>query len=166
MKAMRWAEWVVPASSTPSAPAVDPRRGRAIIEAEPEIIPGSPHWKTNVEVQIDEIGPIVATLGTYDEDGKELTPPVMVAGHHFNIRAHGAFARKLVAGLEQTDAKGDTRPFFDRTTVKGDVEKKLRRAQKLEVKTAEGVPAGYEDSVHKVRLFDPALINSRSRVWA
>ncbi len=35
---------------------------------------------------IDEIGPIVATPGTYDEDGTELTAPVIIDLHHVNFQ--------------------------------------------------------------------------------
>ena len=33
---------------------------------------------------IDEIGAVETTPGTYDEEGNELTPPVMDMGHHVN----------------------------------------------------------------------------------
>lgn len=39
----------------------------------------SPSWA------IDEIGPIVTTPGTYDEDGNELTPPIVDDRHHVNL---------------------------------------------------------------------------------
>ena len=40
---------------------------------------------------VDEVGPIVTTPGVYDEEGVEITPPVMDNGHHVNlIGAHPA----------------------------------------------------------------------------
>ena len=35
---------------------------------------------------IDEIGPLVITPGVYDEEGVEITPPVIDNGHHINFR--------------------------------------------------------------------------------
>lgn len=48
-------------------------------------------------VVIDEIGPVIKTAGTYDEDGNELTAPVIVSGHHVNIYATGPLAKMLLA---------------------------------------------------------------------
>lgn len=38
-------------------------------------------------MQVDVIGQIVKTPGTYDEQGNELTPPVMQKGFHVNAPA-------------------------------------------------------------------------------
>jgi hypothetical protein len=35
---------------------------------------------------IDEIGPVVVTPGVYDNDGNEVTPPVMDNRHHLNFK--------------------------------------------------------------------------------
>lgn len=34
---------------------------------------------------VDEVGPVVTVPGTYDEDGSELTAPVVDSGHHVNL---------------------------------------------------------------------------------
>jgi len=41
-------------------------------------------------VQIDEVGPMVITPGTYDEEGNEVTPPVIDPRHHVNFRLSGS----------------------------------------------------------------------------
>jgi hypothetical protein len=86
--------------------------------------------------------------------GNELTPAVIVHGHHVNLRAYGEFADQVTYGLPQ---EGDV---FERTHI-------LQIIQDLDFKpiTEEGVPAGYEGP-NGVRLFDPGVINLRARVWA
>lgn len=105
-------------------------------------------------VMIDELGPITKTPGVYDEEGKEITPPVIVDGHHVNLRAYGQFAEQVTYGLEQ---EGDV---FQRTHL-------LQIIRDLDFKpiTEEGVPAGYEGP-NGVRLFDPGAVNIPRRVWA
>ena len=105
-------------------------------------------------VMIDELGPITKTPATYDEEGNELTPAVIVGGHHVNLRAYGEFAEQVTYGLPQ---EGDV---FERTHI-------LQIIQDLDFKpiTEAGVPAGYEGP-NGVRLFDPGVINRRARVWA
>lgn len=105
-------------------------------------------------VMIDELGPITKTPATYDEDGKEITPPVIVGGHHVNLRAYGQFAQQVTYGLPQ---EGDV---FQRTHL-------LQIIRDLDFKpiTEEGVPAGYEGP-NGVRLFDPGVVNIPRRVWA
>lgn len=106
------------------------------------------------DVMIDELGPITKTPGVYDESGKEITPPVIVEGHHVNLRAYGQFAAQVTYGLPQ---EGDV---FQRTHL-------LQIIQDLDFKpiTEEGVPAGYEGP-NGVRLFDPGVVNIPRRVWA
>lgn len=105
-------------------------------------------------VAIDELGPITKTPATFDEEGNELTPAVIVGGHHVNLRAYGEFAQQVTYGLPQ---EGDV---FERTHL-------LQIIQDLDFKpiTEAGVPAGYEGP-NGVRLFDPGVINRRARVWA
>ncbi len=105
-------------------------------------------------VMIDELGPVPKTPATYDEEGNELTPAVIVGGHHVNLRAYGEFAQQVTYGLPQ---EGDV---FTRTHL-------LQIIQDLDFKpiTEEGVPAGYEGP-NGVRLFDPGVIKLRARVWA
>ena len=65
----------------PAIPAViDPETGEVItpaVEASGPLIP-SPG------TTITELGPLVLTPGTYDEEGNELTPPVMDNRYHVN----------------------------------------------------------------------------------
>ena len=105
-------------------------------------------------VAIDELGPVPKTPATYDDEGNELTPAVIVGGHHVNLRAYGEFAEQVTYGLPQ---EGDV---FERTHI-------LQIIQDLDFKpiTEAGVPAGYEGP-NGVRLFDPGVINRRARVWA
>ena len=105
-------------------------------------------------VAIDELGPVPKIPATYDDKGNELTPAVIVGGHHVNLRAYGEFAEQVTYGLPQ---EGDV---FERTHI-------LQIIQDLDFKpiTEEGVPAGYEGP-NGVRLFDPSVIKLRARVWA
>lgn len=105
-------------------------------------------------VMIDELGPITKTPGVYDENGKEITPPVVVDGHHVNLRAYGEFAKQVTYGLPQ---KGTV---FERTHL-------LQIIQDLSFVpiTEKGVPEGYEGP-NGVRLFDVSVVNFPARVWA
>ena len=105
-------------------------------------------------VLIDELGPVPKTPATFDAEGNEITPAVIVDGHHVNLRAYGEFAAQVTYGLPQ---EGDV---FTRTHL-------LQIIQDLDFKpiTEEGVPAGYEGP-NGVRLFDPGVIKLRARVWA
>jgi hypothetical protein len=105
-------------------------------------------------VLIDELGPITKTPATFDDEGNEITPAVIVDGHHVNLRAYGEFAEQVTYGLPQ---EGDV---FTRTHL-------LQIIQDLDFVpiTEEGVPAKYEGP-NGVRLFDPDVINRRARVWA
>ena len=38
------------------------------------------------EHAIDEVGPVVLTSGVYDDDGNEVTPPVIDNSHHVNFK--------------------------------------------------------------------------------
>jgi hypothetical protein len=65
----------------PATPAVvDPETGEVItpaVEASGPLIPSS-------GTTITELGPLVLTPGTYDEEGNELTPPVVDSRWHVN----------------------------------------------------------------------------------
>lgn len=106
------------------------------------------------DVLIDEIGPVTKTPGVYDEDGKEITPPVIVDGHHVNIRVTGKFAEQVTAGRPQEGT------VFERTAVLSMIPE-----LKWEPINEKGVPGGYV-GVHGVRLYDPAAVNLPIRVWA
>ena len=66
----------------PAIPAViDPETGEIITPEVPASGPLIPAPGTT----ITELGPLVLTPGTYDEEGNELTPPVMDNRHHANF---------------------------------------------------------------------------------
>lgn len=104
-------------------------------------------------VLIDELGPITKTPATFDANGKEISPAVIVDGHHVNLRAYGQFAAQVTYGLPQ---EGDV---FQRTHL-------LQIIQDLAFVpiTEKGVPPGYEGP-NGVRLFDVGAVNVPRRVW-
>lgn len=53
-----------------------------LVEGEGELVPAP-------GANIDVIGPIPTTPGTYDDEGNELTPPVMDNRYHVNLRITG-----------------------------------------------------------------------------
>jgi len=116
-------------------------------------------------VMIDEIGPITkADAVTDPKTGKELTPAVIVDGHHVNMRATGAIAQMLLSNglggtLPQVDKTGKPLGLFQRTNLR-----MLINGLEWKEITAKGVPGGYEGP-NGVRLYDPATINSQKRVW-
>ena len=120
-------------------------------------------------VIIDEIGPITKVPATYDAEGNILTPAVIIAGHHVNLMATGAIASMLVMGppdeegnpttLPQYDAEGNLLSVFQRTNILG-----LIPGMVWTPLASEGVPSGYEGP-NGVLLFDPAVVNSRARVF-
>ena len=44
---------------------------------------------------VDEVGRIVATPGEYDEDGSEITPPILAEGWHVNVASKGELPEEL-----------------------------------------------------------------------
>lgn len=60
-------------------------------------------------------GIIVKTPATFDADGNELTPAVMVPGWHCNIRIVGPLVDQFTQGLPQYDESGIPLPLFERT---------------------------------------------------
>lgn len=61
-------------------------------------------------------GVIVKTPGTYDEDGNELSPPVLVPGWHTNVIVYGeSLIGQFIHQLPQTDADGNLLPVWQRT---------------------------------------------------
>lgn len=92
-------------------------------------------------VVIDEIGPI------HKADGS------VIEGHHVNLRAVGPLAEMLTDGLSQTGT------VFERTHILS-----LIPGMTFVPITEAGVPEGYEGP-NGVRLFDPAAVSNRARVW-
>ena len=122
------------------------------------------------DVLIDEIGPVTKTPAILDAEGNVVTPAVIVDGHHVNLVATGEIARLLVmAGppdadgnptmLPQYDAEGHLLSVFQRTGILG-----LIPGMVWTPLPSDGVPPGYEGP-NGVVLFDPAVVNSRTRVW-
>lgn len=110
-------------------------------------------------IAIDEIGEIVKTPAVVDEEGNVVTPAVIVPGHHVNLLAHGAMADLLTAGLPQTDEQGEPLSLFVRTRLLS-----LIPGLEWEEISQAGEPAGYV-GLHGVKLYDPAAVNQRRRVW-
>ena len=114
-------------------------------------------------VIIDEIGPVTKVPATED------TPAVIIAGHHVNLMATGAIASLLIMGppdaegnpttLPQYDDEGNLLSVFQRTNILG-----LIPGMVWTPLASEGVPSGYEGP-NGVLLFDPAVVNSRARVF-
>ena len=111
-------------------------------------------------VQMDEIGPITKTPPVFNEAMEVVTPAVVVGGHHVNFRAYGALAAMLTDGLPQYDQNGQPLGLFERTHILD-----LIPGLTWQPITEAGVPAGYEGP-NQVRLFDPATVQTRARVWA
>jgi hypothetical protein len=97
-------------------------------------------------VCIDEIGPVVKEPGEYDEDGTEITPPVLVEGHHVNLLAYGALAELLEAG-------GGWEGIFP---LLGTME---------QVQSEDGVPPAWAGT-SGMRIYPAEAVNHRMRVWA
>jgi hypothetical protein len=73
--AARWAELRYEETIT----TTDPETGETTEQ-------GTGEWATAKGVHINHLGPVVITPGTYDEDGTELTAPIVDTRHHVNIR--------------------------------------------------------------------------------
>jgi len=105
-------------------------------------------WLTNIDgepvpaehVRIDTLGPVVITPGTYDEEGNELTPPVMDDWYHVNLRI-------LEPKPEETELLG--RIAGTTTTANKDV-------RAIEGTTEEGA----------IQVLYPEDITTPIRVWA
>lgn len=110
-------------------------------------------------VAIDEIGSIVDVPAVFNAQGEMVTPAVMVEGHHVNLRAYGPMERMLTAGLPQTDANGNPLGLFERTHLL-----QLIPGLSFVPITEQGVPQGYQGP-NGVRLFDPAVVKTPSRIF-
>ena len=120
-------------------------------------------------VIIDEIGPVTKVPAVLDEDGNVITPAVVVDGHHVNLVAYGEMAQMLTMGppdaeghptqLPQYDADGNLLSVFQRTNILS-----LIPGMVWTPIPGPGVPGGYEGP-NGVCLYDPAVVNSRARVF-
>jgi hypothetical protein len=97
------------------------------------------------------LGAVTKVPGTYDDEGQEIAPPVIIEGHHVNLYAVGDLAGLLTAGMPD---EGDV---FARThilSLLGDMDWQP---------SAVGEPAGFVGS-SGVKIFDLATINLPARV--
>ena len=119
-------------------------------------------------VIIDEIGPVTKVPAVI-EDGEIVTPAVIINGHHVNLVAWGEMAQMLTMGppdaegnptqLPQYDEDGNLLSVFQRTNIL-----QLIPGLVWTPIPGPGVPGGYEGP-NGVCLYDPAVVNSRARVW-
>ena len=63
-----------------SPAVINPETGEVLV---PEVLPSGPLIPSS-GVTITELGPHVLIAGTYDEDGNEVTPPVVDSRYHVN----------------------------------------------------------------------------------
>lgn len=94
-------------------------------------------------VRIDEIGPVVKEPGVYDEDGNEITAPVMVEGWHVNLVAYGALAELLGTWDGILAYLGDM----------------------VEVASTVGEPEALAGT-SGMKIYPPDVVDSPARVWA
>jgi len=120
---------------------VNPVTGQPLASVEDDVLIPSEH------VRIDEIGPIVKTPATYDEEGNELTAAIMVEGHHVNLWAVGELADLL-------NENGGWEAIFG---FLGDMEE-------MEP-TEEGVPQGWQGT-SGMRIYPKYAVNHPVRMWA
>ena len=105
-----------------------------------------------VDCWIDEIGPIVKDDGT------------VIDGWHVNVRYYGAAAEMLTQGLPQVDADGNLLSIFERTHILDLVDARTGQSMTWSAH-APPLPPGYVNA-DGVRLYDPDVLKSPSRVWA
>lgn len=120
-----------------------------------------------VSVQIDEIGSIVQTPAVINPVTMQVTTPaVLFPGYYVNVRYYGDSEAALIGDLPQTDSEGNLLDLFDRTHL---LDLAYQRAQITLTWSAfsnDPLPPGYMDILTTVKLYDPAMVPNRSRVWA
>lgn len=97
-------------------------------------------------VRIDEIGAVVKIAATYDFEGVELTPAVLVEGHHVNLVAYGTLAAVL-------DAGGGWQGIFPLL------------GEMAEVPAEDGVAPAWQGT-SGMKIYEASAVNDRARVWA
>ena len=139
--------------------------GLGIIEVQPD---GS--WSTLVRADIKPAVSVPYATGQMITDafGNEVPEMAQRDGFHFDIIYRGETVLNLLRPLP-LDADGNPVPWpesadlFDKTLILEMVEARTGVAPEW-VQTNPPVPPGYEAG--GVRVFDPALISSRSHGWA
>ena len=105
-------------------------------------------YATAKGVDINHIGSVVVTAGTYDADGNELTPPIIDTRHHADIRM-------MPPATDQVDEYGITKwHIWSMQWMFGGVDDTNRNASE------EG------KSMYGTTLLDTDTINSKTVVWA
>jgi len=109
---------------------------------------GTGEWQVGKGINIDHLGSVVITPGTYDEDGNELTAPVMDNRHHVNIRLAPPATEKL-------DDNGNPKwhGWAVAWTQNGQPDPDVNATEEARV-------------YNQVALIDPDSINTPTRVWA
>lgn len=107
----------------------------------------SGEWVAARGLNIDHIGPVEITPGTYDADGNEITVPVMDTRHHVNIRLGPP-------ATERVDEQGNLKwhKWALAWTQNGTDDTQVNAAEQAKV-------------LMDVALIDPDTINTPSRVW-
>lgn len=105
-----------------------------------------------VDCRIDEIGPITKADGT------------IIDGWHVNVRYYGAAAEMLTQGLPQIDADGNLIDIFTRTRILKLVDARTGESMVWSA-NAPPLPPGYVNA-DGVRIYDPGVLRTPSRVWA
>ena len=118
-----------------------------------EDLDGKLVWHS-VGCNLSQIGPVIET----DRDGVETK---RVDGWHFNLRLYGDAAAKMVKRT-----RGEDDSFWDYTTYKAEADKLMVRTQTMKMAVKGGLPEGYEDSFHKVRVYPAENVSKRKNVWA
>lgn len=111
-----------------------------------EIDPDTGNLIPSEFVRIDEIGSIEKEPGVYDDNGNELTPPVLVEGHHVNLVAYGKLAELL-------ETNGGWEAIFSLLGVM------------TEVDSENGVPEGWQGS-SGMRIYPKDFVKNPVRIWA
>ena len=113
------------------------------------------------DINLSEIGPVVKIPGVYDPDGTEITPPVMIAGHHVNFRIGHELAEVLRHGLPQYDADGNLLTVWERTHLLALIPE-LTETTLTEI--GEDGQTGYV-GLSGLKLYDPRVVTNPARRW-
>lgn len=108
---------------------------------------GTGEWAVAKGVNIDHIGPVEITPGTYDADGNEITAPVMDTRHHVNVRLGPP-------ATDRVDAQGNLKwhKWALAWTQTGTDDTQVNASEQAKV-------------LMDVALIDPETINTPSRAW-
>lgn len=100
-------------------------------------------------VNIDALGPVMLTAGTYDNEGNELTAPTFDTRYHVNMRIGEPAVSVMDADLPDLPAWIVTGITW---TLQGQTDTNINAEESAKV-------------LYSVALIDPDSISSPSRVW-